>query len=572
MAAGRRIAWSSTDRYSPVQDRAGVVDPLAGRAAAGAPAGSASTRRRTSRRWLDEREILRVDLPGRRPVPAALPRLLHRRAAGPAVDRAGLAGRRGCACRGTTSPATCTDSVPDCRTSTCSARSRRWTRRARRRKLRVGGGGRAVGHVDHQRGGLAGPLRPDLRPGAGRRRPLQGDRQPGLDRPGGERRAARQPGRVPAGRSPPSARAVADGVPVKVQITVWPRNYPTVLETVDALWEMGVRGFAFHCGSVEGVPGFPGPRAWTTWTRWPGARCVSGCTSSGTRTVTNWCTSTSRCSTSPSSELRGRVIGDEELADAYLTHVAALEEGVRVHQAVPRLPGDGRPAGVRLRQRRARPAAASVSLCNVHSPDAEAAFADYDPDSGRWAVVQDPARNQMQRMADSPHLCPAMPFATGGRSLGPGGHRGRRPLPRLPLPRLQPGGDGPRPVRPAAYEDAVAFYRAVEVLRVAVAGRPAASSHLARVRRITTGVVALRERTVGGAAGGGGARCAGLGRSCSRPGSTPDVVAAVAPAAPGRGGRATVPLGLPVFVLGADPGGAADGEAAAAPCGAAGER
>ena len=27
MSAGRRIAWSSTDRYSPVQDRAGVVDP-----------------------------------------------------------------------------------------------------------------------------------------------------------------------------------------------------------------------------------------------------------------------------------------------------------------------------------------------------------------------------------------------------------------------------------------------------------------------------------------------------------------------------------------------------------------
>ena len=27
MAAGRRITWSSTDRYSPVQDRVGVVDP-----------------------------------------------------------------------------------------------------------------------------------------------------------------------------------------------------------------------------------------------------------------------------------------------------------------------------------------------------------------------------------------------------------------------------------------------------------------------------------------------------------------------------------------------------------------
>ena len=51
-------------------------------------------------------------------------------------------------------------------------------------------------------------------------------------------------------------RAVATGVPVKVQVTVWPRNYLTVLETVRALWEMGVRGFAFHSGSVEGTPDF----------------------------------------------------------------------------------------------------------------------------------------------------------------------------------------------------------------------------------------------------------------------------------------------------------------------------
>jgi len=63
MAAGRRIAWSSTDRYSPVQDRVGVVDPaddelppvLARVNQAPSPYSPA---------WLDEREILRVTYQG----------------------------------------------------------------------------------------------------------------------------------------------------------------------------------------------------------------------------------------------------------------------------------------------------------------------------------------------------------------------------------------------------------------------------------------------------------------------------------------------------------------------------
>ena len=63
MAAGRRITWSSTDRYSPVQDRAGVVDPR--------PDELPPVHRRVrqdpspySPAWLDEREILRVTYQG----------------------------------------------------------------------------------------------------------------------------------------------------------------------------------------------------------------------------------------------------------------------------------------------------------------------------------------------------------------------------------------------------------------------------------------------------------------------------------------------------------------------------
>ena len=113
-------------------------------------------------------------------------------------------------------------------------------------------------HVHHQRGDVRGPVRPDLRGGAGR----AGDLYKvivSLDSIDPEVNDTLR-GSVGAFRKTIATieRAVASGVPVKVQVTVWPRNYLTVLETVHALWEMGVRGFAFHSGSVEGTPGFPG--------------------------------------------------------------------------------------------------------------------------------------------------------------------------------------------------------------------------------------------------------------------------------------------------------------------------
>ena len=105
------------------------------------------------------------------------------------------------------------------------------------------------------------------------------------------------------------------------------------------------------------------------------------------------------------------------------------------------------------------------------------------------------------------------------------------------------------------------------MLRLAVeaaGGEP----HLARARRLGTGVVGLRERAVAvlreaAALGGPGAV------ELAAAGFAAEVADAVAaPAGPGPRRAATLPLGLPVFVLGPDGGGggAADG-VPAAPCG-----
>jgi hypothetical protein len=351
-------------------------------------------------------------------------------------------------------------------------------------------------------------------------------------------------------------RAVATGVPVKVQITVWPRNYLTVLETVRALWEMGVRGFAFHSGSVEGTADFLrkgldhiDPLAWRTL-----CERLSEFRDTHRDELVHFnfplIYVTER-------ELREQVIGDGELTDRYLTHVAAVEEGVpsaKPFHACPAMDvpqvyvyGNDGPAG-----------RGSVSLCNVHNPDSTAAFADWDAEAGRWAVVQDPARNQLQRMMDSPHLCPAMPFATGGRTsdrviteAGALYHCCRYlGVNQVATDKGQFG--------IAAWRRSVDFYQAVEVLReVSVrTGAEAVEPHLARVRRLSAGVPTLRERTIAVLR-----EAASLG-TVELAGFPADMVEA---AGDGPRRATTVPLGLPVFVLG--PPGGTDGAGAATPCG-----
>jgi pyruvate-formate lyase-activating enzyme len=558
MAAGRRITWSSTDRYSPVQDRVGIVDP--------APGDLPPVLLRVSQQprpyepaHLDEREILRATYQGddrcqlrcpgcytgerlERPslapsAPGARVRVPwedftgHLRGLGPGLQDFYLLGAEP-----TMDPEG-------------SAEKLAWAAEAGLSVMSITNGAVSPARFDRTFGGAlaAGDLYKLI---------------VSLDSVDPEVNNALRGSPVAFDRTMATIRrAVAAGAPVKVQVTVWPRNYPTVLETVDRLWSEGVRGFAFHCGSVEGVPDFLArdldhvdPLAWRTL-----CERLAEFRDTHRDELLHFnfplLYFTER-------ELRGSVIGDEELTDAYLTHVAALEAGVpstKPFHACPAMDvpqvyvyaNDG-PAG-----------RGTVSLCNVHSPDGDAAFADYDPETGRWAVVQDPARNQMQRMADSPHLCPAMPFATGGRGsdrveteAGDLYHACRY------LGCNQVSTDFGQFGR-AAYEDAVEFYRAVEVLRQAVAAAGTGGEpHLARVRRVTTGVLALADRTVAvlreAAAVGGAAVLADL----------PDGFSAEARAAASAVGRsATVPLGLPVWVVGGEPGGSAADGIAAAPCG-----
>ena len=558
MAAGRRIAWSSTGRYSPVQDRVGVVDPL--------PDELPPVTRRVRQRpepyqpaFLDEREILRatyqgddrcqlrcpgcytgerLDRPSIAPAsPGARLRVPwddftgHLHGLGPGLQDFYLLGAEP-----TMDPEG-------------SARKLAWAAESGLSVMSITNGAVSPARFDRTFG-------PSLEAGDLYKLIVS------LDSIDAEVNNALRGSPVAFDRTIATIRrAVDDGVPVKVQITVWPRNFPTVLETVDALWEMGVRGFAFHCGSVEGVPDFLDrgldhldPLAWRTLCE----RLYEFRDTHRDELVHfNFplLYFTER-------ELRGSVIGDEELADAYLTHVAALEEGVRSTKPFHACPAMDVPQ-VYVYANDGEAGRGVVSLCNVHSPDGDAAFADYDPDSGRWAVVQDPARNQMQRMADSPHLCPAMPLATGGRSsdrvvteAGDLYHACRY------LGCNQVATEHDQFGR-QAYEDAVGFYRAVETLRVAVAGRPGGESHLARVRRVTTGVVAFTDRSAAvlrDAAALGALDSSDL----LAAGFDADVV--LAATAPGAR-TSTVPLGLPVWVLGADPGDSSDGVAAAAPCG-----
>jgi pyruvate-formate lyase-activating enzyme len=556
MAGGRRIAWSSTDRYSPVQDRVGVVDP--------APADLPPVTRRVGQQpdpyspaWLDEREILRVTYQGddrcqlrcpgcytgeRLDRPQMAPAMPGARLRVPWDDFTGHVRGLGSGLQDFYLLGAEPTMDPE-----GSAEKLAW----------AAGAGLSIMSITN---GAVSPARFDRTFGPSL---ASGDLYKvivSLDSIDPVVNNALRGSPVAFARTMATIRkAVAEQAPVKVQVTIWPRNYPTVLETVERLWEMGVRGFAFHCGSVEGVPDFLDrgldhldPLAWRALCeRLYAFRDIHRDELAHFNFPVLYFTER---------ELRSQVIGDEELADAYLTHVAALEQGVpstKPFHACPAMDvpqvyvyaNDG-PAG-----------RGAVSLCNVHSPDAEAAFADYDPDSGRWAVVQDPDRNQMQRMIDSPHLCPAMPFATGGRSsdrvvteAGDLYHACRY------LGCNQVATDHDQFGR-AVYDDALEFYRAVETLRQAVeaaGGEP----HLARVRRLSTAVVALRDRTVSvlrEAAAVGGAE---LVRDAF-PAELADAAAEPAARTP------TIPLGMPVFVLSADPVGTRPGGevAAAAPCG-----
>lgn len=491
MAEGRRIAWTSNDRYSPVQDRAGVHDPTPEDLPA-VTARIGQQRDPYHPEFLDEREILRVTYQGddrcqlrcpgcytgerlQRPALAPAtpqPRLrvpfddftghvdglgpglqdFYLLGAEPTMDPAGSEAKLAWAQeRGMTVMSITNGAVPADRFDRTFGRA-----------IETGQLYKLIVSLDSMVPEINNELRGS---------PLAFERTIATIR-----------------------RCVQRGVPVKVQMTVWPANYPTVLDSVRQLWEIGVRGFAFHCGSVEGVPDFLArgldhvdPLAWRALCeRLYAFRAEHRDELVHLNFPLLYFTE---------AELRASVIGDDALADAYLDHVAALEDGEESTKPFHACPGLDAPQ-VYVFANDGADGRGVVSLCNVHSPAPDVAYADYDAQVRRWRVVQDPARNQMQQMADSPHLCPAMRQATGGRSSD------RVATERGDLYHAcRYLGCNQVPVDPdqfgvETYERAVAFYRAVAIARAAFERRAAAEPYLARLRRVTTGRLGLAERTV----------------------------------------------------------------------------
>jgi len=490
MAAGRRIGWASTDRYSPIQDRVGILDPC--------PEDIPPVTERVSQHpdpfspaFLDEREILRVTYQGddrcqlrcpgcytgaRLQRPNIDPAVAGQRLRTPFEEFTGQVGGLG-------------DGLQDF--YLLGAEPTMDPEGSDERLAWAAGRGLSVMSITN---GAVSPNRFD-RTFA---RSLEADELykliVSLDSIVPEINNELRGSPFAFDRTLATIRrCVRRGAPVKVQITVWPSNYPTIMETVEALWELGVRGFAFHGGSVEGVSGFLAsgidhvdPLAWR-------ALCeqLYAFREAHRDELVHF---NFPLLYFTEAELRASVIGVDDLTDAYLDHVAALEDGLESAKPFHACPGLDSPQ-VYLFGNGGQQGHGSVSLCNVHSPDADAAFAEYEPATGRWPVVADPARNQMQRMIDSPHLCPAMPGATGRSSdrvvteHGDLYHACRYlGCNQVPIDQHQFG--------PQVYADAVTYYRAMGVARSAFAGWEGPEPYLARAHRVTAGVLSLHDRAV----------------------------------------------------------------------------
>ncbi|GAB3418086.1 radical SAM protein [Flindersiella endophytica] len=203
---------------------------------------------------------------------------------------------------------------------------------------------------------------------------------------------------------------VENDLPIKVQLTVWPLNYPTIVDSVHELYDLGVRGFAFHCGSLEGIddPDQAGldhvdPLAWRAL-----ARQLYDFRDAHRAELTHFNVPLLYFT---ETELRQHVIGDEQLTIAYLDHVDRLESGAESAKPFHACPALDVPQ-VYVFGNDGSDSRGAVSLCQIHVGNPGMAYARYQPGPRRWAVEQDPELNQMQHMISSPHLCPALPGAT----------------------------------------------------------------------------------------------------------------------------------------------------------------
>ncbi len=287
---------------------------------------------------------------------------------------------------------------------------------------------------------------------------------------------------------------VARKAPFKVQMTVWPVNYPTILDSVEALYGLGVRAFSFHSGSLEGVTDAEAdraglmpvdPLAWRALTEHLMAFREA-------HRETLWHFNVPFLYFTEA-ELREAVIGDDKLTDAYLEHVEAIEAGRESVKPVHACPALDVPQ-VYVWANRGPAGRGTLSLCSIDRDPVADAYADYDPDVRRWRVRQDAARNQLQHMAASAHLCPATPYALRAHTdrlvteAGPLFHACRYiACNQMPVRLGQFTG------RP--YADAVAFYTAfARALEVYPAPDAQGRWPISRIRTLTDGIVPLADR------------------------------------------------------------------------------
>ena len=203
--------------------------------------------------------------------------------------------------------------------------------------------------------------------------------------------------------------AIETGVPIKVITTVWPQNYATVLDTVTQLYEKGVRGFSFHCGSLEGVDD-------------PKADGIHHLDALAWRAL---CAKLNRFKSLhetelehffypyvffTKSELAQSVLGKAALVEAYDEHQKAVEIAVDNDADIPALPFKACPGfdvpQVYLYGNDGKHGAGAASLCSIHDNGDGGYYADFNPDSQQFEVRQDQS-NQMQVMSQSGNLCPA---------------------------------------------------------------------------------------------------------------------------------------------------------------------
>jgi MoaA/NifB/PqqE/SkfB family radical SAM enzyme len=208
------------------------------------------------------------------------------------------------------------------------------------------------------------------------------------------------------------ARYTERGYPIKLQITVWPRNYATILETVERLYEdYGVRGFAFHCGSLESVDqtsseflgGHLDPLAWRA--------LIEQLQAFNLKNFDDLEHFNFPYIYVTDEELRDNVLNDPELYQQYQEHTARLEVGHDEPLPFNACTGIGVPQVYMYANDKSSVGTGRLSACNIDTAANGRYLADFDDETGEYTPTTD--NNQVAGMINSSHMCPATEQATG---------------------------------------------------------------------------------------------------------------------------------------------------------------